>query len=117
MASRARTGLAALFIVVCVEAIAVRGQPPRILILDHARVIDGTGEAAQNDMRVTIRGGVNTINQHFWRHPAGPVAGQPTGARALPWGSTGPRAARPRRPSRATREPAAALIHRIPTNS
>ena len=42
-------------VVVCVEAVAVRGQPPRILVLDHARVIDGTGEAAQNDMRVTIR--------------------------------------------------------------
>ena len=58
MASRARTGLAllSLMVAVCVEALAVRGQPPRILILDHARVIDGTGGAAQNDMRVTIRG-------------------------------------------------------------
>ena len=58
MASRLRSGLAVLsFIVaVCVDAFAVGGQPPRILILDHARVIDGTGEAAQNDMRVTIRG-------------------------------------------------------------
>ena len=28
----------------------------------------------------------------------GPVSEQPTGARALPWGSTGPRAPRPRAP-------------------
>ena len=90
MASRLRTGLAvlSLIVAVCVESIAVRGQPPRPvagraearwrqgqpafapsalrrgslrqkserrLVLDHARVIDGTGEAAQNDMRVTIR--------------------------------------------------------------
>ena len=56
MRQRAHTGLAALMVVVCVEAIAIRGQPPRIVILDHARVIDGTGGAAQNDMRVTVRG-------------------------------------------------------------
>ena len=58
MAGRARTGLALFFLIVavCVEAFAVRGQPPRIVLLDHVRVIDGTGQAAQNDMRVTIRG-------------------------------------------------------------
>jgi len=47
--------LLSLTVTVCFDAMAVRGQPPRVLVLDHARVIDGTGEAAQNDMRVTIR--------------------------------------------------------------
>lgn len=58
MRQRTCTVLALLSLIVTVrfEAMAVRGQPPRVLVLDHARVIDGTGEAAQNDVRVIIRG-------------------------------------------------------------
>ena len=50
------TVLALLSLIVAArfDATAVRGQP-RVLVLDHVRVIDGTGGAAQNDMRVTIR--------------------------------------------------------------
>jgi imidazolonepropionase-like amidohydrolase len=47
--------LLSLIVAARFDAMAVRGQPPRVLVLDHARVIDGTGEAAQNDVRVTIR--------------------------------------------------------------
>ena len=39
------------------------------------------------------------MNHSWCGHPAGPVAWQPTGARAPPWGATGPRAARPWAPA------------------
>ncbi len=57
MRRRTCTVLALLSLIVAArfDATAVRGQPPRVLVLDHVRVIDGTGAAAQNDMRVTIR--------------------------------------------------------------
>ena len=57
MRQRMCTVLALLLLIVAVrfDALAVRGQPPRVLVLDHARVIDGTGEAAEDDVRLTIR--------------------------------------------------------------
>ena len=39
-----------------------------------------------------------TMDQDRWRAPRGSCRGTAHGARALPWGSTGPRAARPRAP-------------------
>ena len=34
----------------------VSRQPARTLVLDHARVVDGTGRPPRNDMRVVVRG-------------------------------------------------------------
>lgn len=41
---------------VLLVAVAVRGQAPTTTVLQHARVIDGTGAPPRDDMRIVVRG-------------------------------------------------------------
>jgi imidazolonepropionase-like amidohydrolase len=41
---------------VLLVGVAVRGQAPATIVLEHARLIDGTGAAPRDDMRIVVRG-------------------------------------------------------------
>jgi imidazolonepropionase-like amidohydrolase len=50
-----RRGLSAITLAVLFAAAVAMGQPPHVIVLDHVRLIDGTGSPARDDMQIIVR--------------------------------------------------------------
>jgi len=47
---------ASALLLIAGAGVAVRGQAERVVVLEHARLIDGTGAPARDDVRIVVRG-------------------------------------------------------------